>query len=149
MVYILLLVLGMLILTLAHLRGAEIAFDDPTDAAAARHQLRFPGDNVIPIDCAECRIGSGHFLLNVDLERFYPELCKKAGPFVLTMENNELLISQPPHSDGQCVIFGKLKDGISGNYLLPVGSPCRLHSGDRITIQLDDGTECTFYYAIQ
>ena len=144
MVFVFIGLIGIAALFLAQLKGAPIQFNDPLDCAAARHQLHFPGSNIVPIQSAECTLGSGHLQNEIDLHRYFPSLNCKAGPFVLTMADNDVLISQPPRSDGQCIILGKSQN--DANYLLPVGTPRRLHSGDRITIQLADGNECTFYY---
>ncbi len=149
MLYLVVGFVGIFALFLVQFKGKSIRFDDPIDCLAAHHQLQFPGNNVELIQSAECTLGSGCLQSDIDLRRYFPLLNCKAGPFILTMADNDVLISQPPHSDGQCVICGKTNHNAGANYLLPVGSPMRLHSGDRITIQLPDGSECTFYYYIR
>ncbi len=149
MVYLLIGFVGIAGILLVQLKGNPIQFKDPVDCSASRHQLQFPGNNVELLQSAECTLGSGHLQSDIDLRRYFPHLSCKAGPFILTMSDNDVLLSQPPHSDGQCIIFGKTQTSAGANYLLPIGTPRRLHSGDRITIQLSDGSECAFHYYIR
>lgn len=146
MIYIFVGLIGISALLLVQFKGNPIQFNDPIDSAAARHQLHFPGNNVELLQSAECILGSGHLQSDIDLHRYFPDLNCKVGPFILTMADNDVLLTQPPRSDGQCIILDKSQNA---NYLLPAGTPRRLHSGDRITIQFTDGNECTFYYYIR